>query len=131
MKNIEYLEQFFKKHNLSGKVRIKYMNASRMDDYMSDIVLEDGTVININDVIADIDNEFPGQVAEKWMKEKKEDQGLIDWIKENPNTYVTFDFDKTPLKEYQQELEEIVNGLKDRIQNMFKLEDGDSDYDGE
>ena len=130
MKNIEYLEQFFRKHKLSGRTRIKYTNANRYDDYMSDIILEDGTVININDVIFDIESEFPEQVAEKWMKEKDGDISLIDWIKANPGTYMTFDVDNTGLIEYQREMEGLVSDLKDKIENMFKLQtdEGDSDY---
>ena len=132
MRNIEYLDKFFRKHKLSGKVRIKYTNAIRLDDYMSDIILEDGTEINIHDVIFDVDSEFPPQVAEKWMKEKEGDISLVDWIKANPNSYMTFDFDRSSVIAYQRELEELVNGVKEKIEGMFRMEidEEDSDYDG-
>ena len=132
MKNIEYLEQFFRKHKLSGKVKLKYTNTSKADEYMSDITLEDGTVININDVIFDIESEFPNDVAEKWMKEKEDDVSLVEWIQSNPKTYMSVDFDRSSVIEYQRELELLVDGIKEKIQNMFTLQvdEEDSDYDG-
>ena len=99
---------------------------------MSDITLEDGTVININDVIFDIESEFPNDVAEKWMKEKEDDVSLVEWIQSNPKTYMSVDFDRSSVIEYQRELELLVDGIKEKIQNMFTLQvdEEDSDYDG-
>ena len=38
MKNIDYLEQFFRKHKLSGKVTVKFTSPVAYDEYMSDII---------------------------------------------------------------------------------------------
>ena len=65
MKNIDYLELFFRKHNLSGKITVNYSSSVAMDEYMTDIIFENGDVININDVIFDIDSEFPPDVFEQ------------------------------------------------------------------
>lgn len=133
MKNIDYLELFFKKHNLSGRITVKYSSSTTDDDYMSDIVFENGDVININDVIFDIDSDFPSDVAEQWMNEKrKEDISLVDWIQTNTH-YLPKDLDLSSVKEYQVELEDIVDGVKKTIDSIFQMEidEEDSDYEGE
>ena len=131
MRNIEYLEQFFRKHKLSGKVKVKYDSPIAVDDYMSDIIFENGDIINISDIIFDIDSDFPEDIAEQWMKAKKKNNiSFIDWIQEHPN-YFPKDMDTSSVSSYQIELENIVNDMKTQITKMFELEedDGDSDED--
>ena len=131
MKNIDYLEQFFRKHKLSGKVKVKYDSPIAVDDYMSDIIFENGDIINISDIIFDIDSDFPEDIAEQWMEAKKKNNiSFIDWIQENPN-YFPKDMDTSSVRSYQIELENIVNDMKTQITKMFELEedDGDSDED--
>ena len=131
MKNIEYLEQFFRKHKLSGKVKVKYDSPIAVDDYMSDIIFENGDIINISDIIFDIDSDFPEDIAEQWMKAKKKNNiSCIDWIQENPN-YFPKDMDTASVRSYQIELESIVNNMKAQITKMFELEEGDGDSDEE
>lgn len=133
MRNIEYLEQFFRKHKLSGKVKVKYDSPIAVDDYMSDIIFENGDIVNINDIIFDIDSDFPEDIAEQWMETKRKNNiSLIDWIQENSN-YFPKDMDTSSVKSYQIELENIVNDMKTQITKMFELkeDDGDSDEDEE
>ena len=133
MKNIEYLEQFFRKHKLSGKVKVKYDSPIAVDDYMSDIIFENGDIINISDIIFDIDSDFPEDIAEQWMEAKKKNNiSFIDWIQEHPN-YIPKDMHTSSVRSYQIELENIVNDTKTQITKMFELEedDGDSDEEGE
>ena len=47
MKNIDYLEQFFRKHKLSGKVTVKFTSPAAYDEYMSDIIFDNGDIISI------------------------------------------------------------------------------------
>lgn len=131
MRNIDYLEQFFKKHGLSGRITVKYTSPTPDDDYMSDIVFENGNTININDVIFDIDSEFPNDVAEMWMEVKKEnDISLVEWIQTNIN-YIPKFMDRSSIDQYQKELTDLFDGVKETIQSIFELEidDGDSDSD--
>ena len=72
MKNIDYLEQFFRKHKLSGKVTVKFTSPAAYDEYMSDIVFDNGDIISINDIIFDIESEFPNSVVDQWLVAKKE-----------------------------------------------------------
>ena len=133
MKNIDYLEQFFRKHKLSGKVKVKYDSPIAVDEYMSDIIFENGDIINISDIIFDIDSDFPEDIAEQWMKAKKKNNiSFIDWIQEHPN-YFPKDMDTSSVRSYQIELESIVNNMKAQITKMFELEEGygDSDEEGE
>ena len=131
MRNIEYLEQFFRKHKLSGKVKVKYDSPIAVDDYMSDIIFENGDIINISDIIFDIDSDFPEDIAEQWMKAKKKNNiSFIDWIQEHPN-YFPKDMDTSSVISYQIELESIVNNMKAQITKMFELEEGDGDSDEE
>ena len=131
MKNIDYLELFFRKHKLSGRITVKYTSPIQDDDYMSDIVFEDKTVININDVIFDIESEFPNDVAEQWMEQKKtNDISLMDWIQTNTH-YLPKGLDTSSVKSYQMEMEGIVDNLKQTINKIFELQvdEGDSDLD--
>ena len=130
MKNIEYLESFFRKHHLSGKITVKYTSSVEDDDYMSDIVFENGDVININDVIFDIESEFSNDVFDQWMESKrKEDISLMDWI-QTKSYHIPDNLDLSSVKSYQMELETIVGNLKEEINAMFQMEldEGDSDY---
>ena len=131
MKNIEYLEQFFRKHKLSGRVTVKYDSPGAIDDYMTDIVFENGDVIHINDIIFDIDSDFPEDVVEQWLESKRQDDiSLIDWIQKNVN-YFPKNIDTSSVRNYQIEMEGIVNEMKKSINKVFELEvdDGDSDLD--
>ena len=73
---------------MSGKLTVKYDSPGVIDDYMTDIVFENGDVMNINDIIFDIDSDFPEDVVEQWLESKRQnDISLIDWIQENPNYF--------------------------------------------
>jgi len=116
---------------LSGKVTVKYDSPGAIDDYMTDIVFENGDVININDIIFDIDSDFPEDVVEQWLESKRQnDISLIDWIQTNVN-YFPKNIDTSSVRNYQIEMEGIVNEMKKSINKVFELEvdDGDSDLD--
>lgn len=133
MKNIQYLEQFFKKHNLSGRITVKYTSPVEEDDYMSDIILADGTTIHISDVIFDIESEFPEEIGRLWMEEKKKnDISFMDWIQTDVD-YLSKLIDTSSVEEYQNEMTNIFDEVKDTINKIFELEvdDGDSDEDEE
>ena len=133
MKNIEYLEAYFRKHKLSGKIKVKFSSPSATDDTMSDIVFENGDVITINDVIFDIESDFPEDVVTQWMEEKRNnDISLVDWIQSNTH-YMPKDIDRTSVIEYQNELTSIVDDIKKNINSIFQLdtEEGDSDEESE
>lgn len=133
MKNIDYLELFFKKHKFSGRVTVKYTSPVVNDDYMSDIVFENGVTININDVIFDIESEFPDDVVKMWMKVKKEkDISLMDWIQTDIKYMPDF-MDRSSVDEYQKEMTTLFDEVKQTIQSLFELEidDGDSDSDSD
>ena len=122
MKNIEYLEAYFRKHKLSGKIKVKFSSPFATDDTMSDIVFENGDVITINDVIFDIESDFPEDVVTQWMEEKrKNDISLVDWIQSNTH-YMPKDIDRTSVIEYQNELTSIVNDIKKNINSIFQLD---------
>lgn len=123
MKNIEYLEQFFRKHDLKGKIKVKY-DKSGQDDYMTDIIFENGDVMNINDVIFDIESDLEPDVVKQWLKSKKDnDVSLMEWI-QTDNHYMP-EFDNTAMKEYQREIELMWNDAKEKIDRMFELQDDD------
>lgn len=132
MKNIEYLEEFFRKHKLSGKINVKYTSSTPIDEYMSDIVFENGDVININDVIFDIDSGFPNDVYEQWMESrKKKDMRLIEWIQTNTH-YIPKDmYDTSSVDAYQNELKEIINEVKENINRVFQTEVDDNEKSGD
>lgn len=128
MTNINYLELFFKKHKLSGKITVKYSSPATLDDYMTDIVFENGDVININDIIFDIESDFPDDVFKQWMEAKKgNDISLVDWLQTNKQ-YIPKDFDTSSIEEYRKELTDIVNGVKQSIDKVFQMDIDDSDY---
>ena len=133
MKNIDYLELFFKKHNLSGRVSVNYSSKIIIDEYMTDIVFEDGLTINIHDIIFDVDSERPEYIAEQWMKEKKEkDVSLVDWIQEGTH-YMPEEIDKSSLEEYKKDLEGLVGDLKESMTKIFTFiqDEGDSEEESE
>ena len=131
MKNIEYLEHFFRKHNLSGKIKVKYSYPTNEDDYMTDITFTNGDVININDIIFDIDSDFPNSVFDQWIVAKrKTDMSLMDWML--TNKYDIFkDIDISSVQEYQNEMTEIVDNVKKSISSVFELEPDDGDSEDE
>lgn len=129
MKNIDYLELFFKKHKLSGKIKVKYSSNEINDDYMTDITLENGDVININDIIFDIESEFPDDLFNKWMDSKRE-TGIrfIDWL-QSDNHYLPEDMNTSSVEEFQKEMTDIFDGVKESINKIFELipDEGNSD----
>lgn len=132
MTNLQYLEQFFKKHGLKGKLKVKYTNGQNDDDYMSDLLFESGDTMNIHDVIFDIESDLSPDVVSQWLKYKKEnneDISLMDWISTD-NHYMPEGIDYSSMDEYRIEIETMVNGIKDGIEQLFTLkDDGDSDED--
>ena len=110
MTNINYLELFFKKHKLSGKITVKYSSPVALDEYMTGIVFENGDVVK------------------QWMEAKKgNDISLVDWLQTNKQ-YMPKDFDTSSIEEYRKELTDIVNGVKQSIDKVFQIDIDDSDY---
>lgn len=132
MKNIDYLELFFRKHKLSGKITVKYSSPIALDDYMTDIVFENGDIININDVIFDIESDFPDDVFEQWIEIKREkDISLVDWIQTNTHYMPKDLIDRSSVEAYQNELSELVDNVKESINKIFQFapDEGDSEED--
>lgn len=112
---------------------MKYTSPVEEDDYMSDIILADGTTIHISDVIFDIESEFPEEIGRLWMEEKKKnDISFMDWIQTDVD-YLSKLIDTSSVEEYQNEMTNIFDEVKDTINKIFELEvdDGDSDEDEE
>lgn len=133
MSNIEYIEEFFRKHHLSGKIKIRYSSSLKTDDYISDIVFENGDEININDIIFDIESDFPEDIIELWLTDKREsDIGLMDWIRQDIK-YISKNLDLSSVEDYQREMTDIIEDVKKSINSIFEFEidDGDSDLDDE
>ena len=118
MKNIEYLTKFFKKHNLSGKITARYIGSTTTEDeYLSEIIFEDGTILKMNDIIFDIDSDLPVGVFEQWIK-----SGAInfpEWLQ--TSNYIP-DINPSSVKQFQTEMEEIVNDMKQQVSSMFEQE---------
>lgn len=122
MKNIDYLELFFKKHKLSGKIKVKYSSPIVSDDYMTDITFENGDVINIHDIIFDIESEFPEDVVDIWLEEKRKNNiSLVDWIQTDTH-YIPKNIDKSSVEEFQKEMTVLVDDVKKSINKIFELE---------
>ncbi len=131
MKNIDYLTEFFKKHNLTGKVRIKYSSSIILDEYISDIIFENGDVVNINDIRFDIDSDFPNDIFDQWIIiRREEDISLLDWLKNNTH-YFPKNIDNSSVEEYKKELESVVDDIKENINKLFQMETDDGDSDDE
>ena len=132
MKNIDYLECFFKKHNLSGKVTVRYTSRIVIDDYMSEVEFEDGDIIGINDIIFDIDSDLPADVAEQWMASKKEnDISLSEWIQTNTHYLPKSLMDRSSIENYQKEMEDLFDGVKKTIDSVFNRLDDNGDSESE
>lgn len=130
MKNIDYLELFFKKHNLSGKIKVKFSSQSALDEYMTDIVFENGDVVNINDIIFDIESEFPSDVYDKWIVAKKESGiSLMDWVQTDIN-YMPKNMDTSSVEYFQKEMTTVFDEVKQTINKVFEFEPDDGDSDG-
>ena len=129
MRRFDYLEVFFKKHNLSGKITVKYDGVEN-DEYMSDVILENGVTININDIIFDIDTDLPADVVEMWMDVKKDkDISLPEWIQTDIH-YLPNSLDTSSVEAYQRELNSLFDNVKDVINEKFKFvpeDEGDSE----
>ena len=131
MKNMDYLTEFFRKHNLTGKVRIKYSSSIILDEYISDIIFENGDVVNINDIRFDIDSDFPNDIFDQWIiTRRKEDISLLDWLKNNKH-YFPKNIDNSSVEEYKKELESVVDDIKENINKLFQMETDDGDSDDE
>ena len=133
MKNIEYLTNFFRKHHLSGKIKVNFSSPLTLDENMTDIIFENGDVINIKDIIFDIESSFPPDVVEQWLEDKRQnDISLSEWFI-TKNHYIPKDFDTSSVDEYKKELTIIVDDIKTKISAMFEMQDdlGDSDLDEE
>lgn len=129
MKNIDYLELFYKKHNLSGRVSVRYSSNVVMDDYMMDATFENGETININDIIFDIDSELPDDLLDLWLEARKEnDISLPEWIQTDTH-YLPKDITSGSVDEFKKEMTEIFDGVKQAMDHIFKLDPGDSDED--
>lgn len=126
MKNIEYLEQFFIKHRLSGVVTVKYTSMNTDDENMSYITLGNGKRIHISDVVFDIDSSLDPGVAEQWMERRRNGESLMEWMQRD-NGFVP-DVDKSSSERFRKEIEEMVEGIKQGIDRMFTMQDG-SDED--
>lgn len=132
MKNIDYLECFFKKHNLSGKVTVRYTSRVVIDDYMSEVEFENGDIIDINDIIFDIDSDLPADVAEQWMASKKEnDISLSEWIQTNTHYLPKSLMDRSSIENYQKEMEDLFDGVKKTIDSVFNRLDDNGDSESE
>lgn len=127
MKNIDYLELFFKKHNLSGRITVKYSSRTAIDDYMSDVTFENGENVSINDIIFDIDSDLPDDIFDKWIEARKEnDISLPEWIQTDMH-YLPKDMDTSSVEEFQKEVTTIIDDVKQAMDTIFKLDPGDSD----
>ena len=134
MKNIDYLECFFKKHSLSGKITVRYTSRTANDDYMSEIEFEDGDIISINDIIFDIDSELPNDVYEQWMVSRKEnDVSLPEWIRTNTHYMPKSLLDRSSVENYQREMEGVFDEVKKTITSIFHplIDEGDSESEDE
>jgi len=129
MKNIDYLDSFFRKHHLSGKITVNYTSPVAVDENMTDIVFENGDVININDVIFDIDSEFPADVFDQWIEVKRnEDISLREWIQTN-TCYIPKNIDTSSVEEYQKTLTSLIEEVKQNIDKVFQFNDDGSSED--
>ena len=100
---------------------------------MSDIVFENGDTISINDIIFDIESEFPNSVVDQWLVAKKENNiSLMEWFQSNK--YDMFaNIDKSSITDYQNEMNSIFDEVKNSINKIFEMEpddEGDSDLYG-
>ena len=129
MKNLEYLEQFFKKHKLSGRIKVTYSSPSQIDEFMSSVTLENGEVINMNDIIFDIESELPEDMLEMWFDARKEnDLSFPEWLQTNIN-YVPKNMDTSSVDEYRKEMEGLFGQVKTSIDTILNFEPEDSDYE--
>ena len=102
---------------------------------MSDIVFDNGDIISINDIIFDIESEFPNSVVDQWLVAKKENNiSLMEWFQSNK--YDMFaNIDKSSIIDYQNEMNSVFDEVKNNINKIFEMEpddEGDSDlYESE
>ena len=130
MKNIEYLGAFFRKHKLSGKIKVKFSSSTAIDDYMTDITFENGNVVNINDIIFDIDSELPDDVFDKWIEERTEGMSLSDWI-QTDKLYIPKEIDTSSVDEFQKEITGLFDEVKESIHKVFELQPDEGDSESE
>lgn len=124
MTNLQYLERFFKKHNLNGKIHVLYTNGQEDDDYMSDVIFENGDKMNIHDIIFAIESDFDLDVIEQWQKYRTDsgtDITLMDWIGMD-NHYIPSGIDHTSMDEYKKEIESMFGKLNKTIDDVLNIE---------
>ena len=134
MKNIDYLECFFKKHSLSGKIKVRYTSREAIDDYMSEIEFENGDILDLNHIVFDIESDLPNDVYDQWMEARKEkDISLPEWIQTNTHYIPNSLKDRTSIENYQREMETAFESAKDAINAIFHTieDEGDSDSEDE
>ena len=130
MGNIEYLELFFRKHGLSGKLTVHYSSPARVDEFLDYVTLEDGETIYMSDIIFDIESGLPEDMLDMWLEARKEN-GLSfpEWLQTDTH-YVPKNMDKSSVEEYQREMEGLFDQVKNSIDTILKFQPDDSDDEG-
>lgn len=130
MGNIEYLELFFRKHGLSGKLTVHYSSPVRVDEFLDYVTLEDGETIYMSDIIFDIESGLPEDMLDMWLEARKEN-GLSfpEWLQTDTH-YVPKNMDKSSVEEYQREMEGLFDQVKNSIDTILKFQPDDSDDEG-
>ena len=128
MSNIEYLKQFFIKYHLDGKITVKYTGDTPDDEDMSNITFENGNCIKMNDVTFAIDSQLDPEVVKQWMELGKDKISLIEWI-QSGDAYRFKDIDTKEMDEYKEEITELMEQVKDKINQTFSFQDSEEDED--
>ena len=129
MKNIEYLTQFFRKHKLSGRVKVYYSSPTQIDEFLDNVTLDNGENLNISDIIFDIESELPEDMLELWLDARKEnDLSFPEWLQTNTH-YVPKEMDRSSVEEYRKEMEGLFDQVKTSIDTILKFQPEDSDDD--
>ena len=129
MGNLEYLEQFFRKHKLSGKLTVHYSSPVRVDEFLDYVTLENGETIYMSDIIFDIESGLPEDMLDMWLEARKEN-GLSfpEWLQTDTH-YVPKNMDRSSVEEYQREMEGLFDQVKNSIDTILKFQPDDSDDD--
>ena len=129
MGNLEYLEQFFRKHKLSGKLTVHYSSPVWVDEFLDYITLENGETIDMSDIIFDIESGLPEDMLDMWLDARKEN-GLSfpEWLQTDTH-YVPKNMDRSSVEEYQREMEGLFDQVKNSIDTILKFQPDDSDDD--
>ena len=129
MGNLEYLELFFRKHKLSGKLTVHYSSPVRVDEFLDYVTLENGETIYMSDIIFDIESGLPEDMLDMWLEARKEN-GLSfpEWLQTDTH-YVPKNMDRSSVEEYQREMEGLFDQVKNSIDTILKFQPDDSDDD--